>query len=320
MHVTLRHLRAAVSVAHHRTFRRAAEALHLSQPALSLAVSDLEEALGVTLFDRTSRSVSTTEVGASFVEGAERVLGDFDQLVQEFGHIAQSRRGRVVVSCVSSIAGRVLSVALKRCAERYPQIDVTVHDDVAQEVLSAVRNRTADYGLTVAPADPGEGMLFEPLHEDRFHLVCPKDHRLAKRRRVAWRDLDGENLISLSTTSGTHQTIRDELVRQQIAPARNTPVSHLSTVHGMLEAGYGIAVLPVIALPVPGHPTLVVKPLFEPELARVIGVYRRRDRSLSPAAHAFLETVKEALLGFPNGSGRGRTRAVTRKESARTAR
>jgi DNA-binding transcriptional LysR family regulator len=108
----------------------------------------------------------------------------------------------------------------------------------------------------------------------------------------------------LSTTSGTHQIIGDELIRQRIEPARNTPVSHLSTVHGMLEAGFGVAVLPVIGLPVPGHPTLVAKPLVQPELARIIGAFRRRDRSLSPAAQAFLEIVKEVLLDFPGGPGR----------------
>ena len=315
MHVTLRHLRAVVGVARQRNFRRAAEALHLSQPALSLAVSDLEEALGATLFDRTSRSVSPTELGASFVEGAARVLADLDQLVQEFGDSAKSKRGRVVVSCVSSIAGRVLPLALRCCAERYPEVDVTVRDDVAQEVLSAVRNRAADFGLTVAPAELGADMLFEPLHEDRFHVVCLKDHRLAGRRRVAWRELNGESLISLSTTSGTHQVIRDELVRQGVTPARNTPVSHLSTVHGMLEAGYGLAVLPVIGLPVPGHPTLVARPLVQPELARVIGAYRRKDRSLSPAAQALLEIVKEVLLDFPGGLVQKRTPGVVRKRA-----
>jgi DNA-binding transcriptional LysR family regulator len=315
MNVTLRHLRAAVSVAHHRSFRRAAEALHLSQPALSLAVSDLEQALGVMLFDRTSRSVSATDLGASFVAGAARVLGDLDQLVQEFGDIAKSRRGRVVVACVSSIAGRVLPLALQCCAGRYPQVEVTVSDDVSQEVLSAVRNRTADFGLTVAPAEPSEDMLFEPLLEDRFHLVCLKDHRFASRRRLAWRELNGENLISLSTTGGTHQIIRDELVRQRVTPARNTGVSHLSTVHGMLEAGYGVAVLPVIALPVSGHPTLVVRPLVQPELARIIGAYRRRDRSLSPAAQAFLEIVKEVLLDFPGGPRERRKKPIRHRHS-----
>jgi DNA-binding transcriptional LysR family regulator len=295
MNVTLRHLRAAVGVARHGSFRRAAESVHLSQPALSLAISELEGELGVRLFDRTSRSVHVTELGAAFVQGAGRLLTDFERLVQEVGEVAQSRRGHIVVSCVSSIAGRIMPLALQLCEQLHPQVDVTVHDDVSVQVLSAVRARDADLGLTIAPAELGDGMLFEPLHEDRFHLVCQQSHRLARKRTAAWRDLQGENLIALSTSSGTHSMIGDELVRQRVLPARSTPVSHLSTVHGMLEAGFGVAVLPEIALPVARHPTLVALPLVRPKMSRTIGIYRRRDRSLSPAAQAFVEVIRTVL-------------------------
>jgi DNA-binding transcriptional LysR family regulator len=298
MNVTIRHLRAAAGVARYRSFRRAAEAVHLSQPALSLAISELEETLGVVLFDRTSRSVATTELGESFIQGAVRLLADFDGLIGEIGDIAQSRRGKLVVSCVSSIAGRIMPLALQACSERYPQVQVTVRDDVALQVLSAVRSREADFGLTIVPADMSEDMTFEAMHVDRFHFVCPKGHRLASRRNVAWKELDGENLISLSTNSGTHQMVNDMLASMAVEPARNTAVSHLSTVHGMLEVGFGVAVLPEIALPVAGHPTLVSKPLVKPELSRTIGSYQRRDRSLSPAASAFLGVVKDVFNGL----------------------
>lgn len=295
MNVTLRQVRAAVSVATHRSFRRAAEAMHLSQPALSLAVSELEQQLGVTLFDRTSRSVTATEIGIAFVHEAGRLLGDFDRLLQETGDVVRSRRGRVVVSCVASIAGRIMPLVLRRCSELHPHLDVSVRDDVATQVLTAVRQRDSDFGLTIAPAALGEGMLFESLHQDRFHVVCLRDHRLAKKRSITWRDLNGENLIALSSSSGTHDMIRDEMVRQRVQAGRSTPVSHLSAVHGMLEAGFGVSVLPEIALPVAGHPTLVTRPLVEPVLSRSIGIYRRRDRSLSPAASALLDVVRSVL-------------------------
>lgn len=295
MNVTLRHLRAAVGVSQYRSFRRAAEAVHLSQPALSLAISELEVMLGVTLFDRTSRSVSVTEVGDAFINGAVRLLRDFDELIGEIGDIAQSGRGKVVVSCVSSIAGRFMPLALQACALRYPQVDVTIRDDVALQVLSAVRSRDADFGLTIVPAELGEDMVFEAMYEDQFHLVVPKGHRLARRRQVAWNELNGENLISLSTNSGTHQMVQGMLAAQNVEPAKNTPVSHLSTVHGMLEMGFGLAILPEIALPVAEHPTLVSMPLVAPEFSRTIGSYRRRDRSLSPAASAFLTVVRDVF-------------------------
>ena len=315
MNVTLRHMRAAVSVAAHGSFRRAAEAVHLSQPALSLAVSELEQQLGLTLFDRTSRSVTTTDVGSAFLREASRLLADFDRLLQETGDVAQSRRGRVVVSCVASVAGRIMPLVLQRSFELHPQLDVIVHDDVAIQVLSAVRHREADFGLTVEPAELGEGMLFEALHQDRFHLVCLADHRLARKRSVAWRDLNGLSLIALSTSSGTQHVLRDEMVRQRIELARSTPVSQLSTVHGMLEAGLGVSILPAIALPVNGHPTLVTRPLVEPVMSRTIGIYRRRDRSLSPAAAALLEVVRFVLQGIGDAPGRG-SRVASRRVAA----
>lgn len=298
MNITLRHLRAAVGVARHGSFRRAAESVHLSQPALSLAISELEKELGVVLFDRSSRSVAATDIGASFVEGATRVLRDFDQLIGEVGDIAQSRRGKVVVSCVSSIAGRIMPLALQACAERYPHVDVTVRDEVALQVLQAVRSREADFALTVSPAVVPGDMVFEAMHEDRFHLVCPLAHRLAAMAEVPWRALDGERLVTLSTNSGTHQIVYDALSHAGATPAHSTPVSHLSTVHGMLESGFGVAVLPVIALPVPGHPTLVSRPLVEPAMFRTIGAYSRRDRSLSPAAGALMEVVREVFASL----------------------
>ena len=295
MNISFRQLRAAVSIAEHGSFRRAAESLHLSQPALSLTIAELERALGVTLFDRTSRSVSATEMGNFFVQGAARVLSDLDRLVNDVTEVAQSRRGRVVVSCVSSIAGRVMPLALIECARRFPQVDVIVRDDVAQQVLSAVRTREADFGLTIEPAELPEETVFEARQKDRFHLACRRAHPLAKRRRVSWKDLNGHSLILLSTTSGIHRTIDDELVRQNIQLERQTPVSHLSTVHGMLESGFGVAVLPVLGLPVSKHPTLVTLPLTQPVLHRTIGIFHRKDRSFSPAAAALLDVLRSVL-------------------------
>ena len=295
MNVTLRHLRAAVYIAKCGSFRSAADALHISQPALSQTISELESELGVTLFDRNSRSVKQTEVGKNFVLDAQNVLLGFERLIQETGDIVKSRRGRVVVSCVSSIAGRVLPLAIIRCAQRYPEIDVIVQDDVAIQVLSIVQEGNADFGLTIEPASLRNGMQFEPLHQDRFFLVCQNTHPLAKRQHVSWKALKGERLISLSTSSGTHGIISAEIGRQQVRVSQPTLVSHLSTVLGMLESGFGVAVLPKIALPIANHPTLISIPLIQPMLSRTIGVYRRHDRSMSPAASAFLDVIQEVL-------------------------
>jgi DNA-binding transcriptional LysR family regulator len=309
MHVTMRHLRAAVAVAREGSFRRAADALHLSQPALSLAIAELESQLGVTLFDRNSRSVTSTELGVAFVAGASRLVREFDQLVQEVGDVAHSRRGRVVVSCVSSIAGRIMPLAIQACGRLHPQVEVVVRDDVARQVLASVRAHEVDFGLTVEPRELEHEMLFEPLKNDPLYVACPRDHRLAQRRQVRWRDLNGEALVTLSTNSGSERIISDELTRQAVLPSQNIPVSHLATVHGMLEAGFAISILPMIGLPVAGHPSVVSRPLVEPTLVRVVGAYRRRDRSLSPAADALLEVIRDVLRTYPSDADGYATKA-----------
>ena len=295
MNVTLRQLRAAVAVAEHLNFRRAAETVHLSPPAVSAAIAELEQALGIVLFDRSSREVRPSAAGASFLQGAARLLDDYDRLLRDATLINQARRGRVTVSCVSSLAGRVMPLALKACADRYPDLEIQVRDDVASQVMVSVRAGEADFGLGVAPDGEGREVAFTAQAEDPFFLVCARDHALAGRSRVTWKDLEDQRLVLPASGSGTWQIVTDQLVRAHVTLRSKTPVSHISTVYGMLEAGYGVSVLPATALPAAGHPILTTVAVHGPRLSRTLGIYQRRDRSLSPAAQTVLDLVLEAL-------------------------
>lgn len=295
MNVTLRQLRVAAAVAKHLNFRRAAEAVHLSPPAVSAAIAELESALGITLFDRNSRGVRASVAGADFLQGAVRLLDDYDRLISDATRTTQARRGVVTVSCVASLAGRIMPVALTACAERYPNIDINVRDDVASQVLVSVRAGEADFGLGVKSDNECADVHFTAYAEDPFFLVCDRQHPLSSKRYVTWKDLAGERLILPASGSGTWQIVSDQLVRSHVAPSGKTPVSHISTVYGMIEAGYGISVLPATALPAAGHPILSAVAVRGPSLSRSIGIYQRRDRSLSPAAQTVLDVVVQAL-------------------------
>jgi DNA-binding transcriptional LysR family regulator len=299
MNITIRHLRAALAVARHASFRHAADEINLSQPAVSLAIIELERNLGVTLFDRTSRMVRITDVGNTFLASASRVIGDFDRLTQDIGTIALSRRGRVIVGCLSSIAGRVMPEVIRECEQRYPAIEIQIRDDAGSSVLELVRYGEADLGVAVQWKDPHEEMIFEPLLKEAFHVVCTRDHRLAKMKQVRWQQLSGETMIELTAKSSIYADINDELIRNGVSSRRKISVSQLATVNGMLEAGYGISVLPQLALPVKQHPTLVARPLVDPSVGRTIGVLRRQDKSMSPAAQGFYEVLCGVIRGIP---------------------
>lgn len=295
MNITLRYLRAALAVARHQSFRLAAGELHLSQPALSLAIAELERNLGVGLFDRSSRMVRTTEIGAAFLATAARLVDDLDVLVKDIGNAARSRRGRVVVACLTSIAGRMMPTLIRECERRYPEMEVELRDELAARVFDLVRFGEADLGVTAQWQDLNEELTFTALIDDEFHVVFPKGHRFAASKQVAWSEIAGETFIAFATTAGSHSMIDAQLASNRIAFRRSIAVSHLATVTGMLEAGFGISILPRLALPVERHPTLVHRPLVKPVVHRTIGLVRKKDRSLSPAASGFCEVLRDGL-------------------------
>ena len=291
MNVTLKQLRAAVALVRSGTFREAAEALHISPPALSIAIAELERSLGVTLFDRTSRRVQTSEAGARFAENAQRVLADIDRMLLEISDVAAAKSGAVTIACVASVASRVLPPALLRMAKTYPSIDVRLLDDVGANVVAAVKDRHADFGLTTAPASAASDLVYEPIHDDPIYLAFPRGHHLTGRRVVRWSDINGERLIGLSSSAGSFAVVDRQFSTQSIQPAHTLVVSHLSVAHAMVEAGLGVCVLPETALPRVGR-TSGAALLQRPRVSRSIVVCRLRHRSLSPAATTTLGVIR----------------------------
>lgn len=239
--------------------------------------------------------VRPTEVGDVFLASANRLINDLDLLLQDIGNVARSKRGRVVVTCLPSIAGRVMPDAIRECARTYPAVEIDIRDDSANQLLEVVRYGEADLGVTMQWEDPHEELIFEPLLDDSYHLVCSKDHRLARKKQVTWVDLAGEVFIAFTTAGGSHTMIKDALVRNGVTLKRSIAVSQLATVHLLLEGGLGISVLPRLGLPIEKHPTLVNRPISRPALKRTLGIIRRKDRSLSPAASGFSEILRDVM-------------------------
>jgi DNA-binding transcriptional LysR family regulator len=296
--VSLRLLRAALAVRSERSFRRAGEAIGLSQPSVSAAVADLETRLGIVLFHRTSRNVTPTDAGGAVLADVARIVEELDTTLRSLHDAARTRRGRVVVTCLSSLAGRLMPTAIRMAAERFPEMEVEIRDDVASRALEAVLAGAADLAVTAVPRVPRR-LASEVLFEDPMHLALPHTHRLAAMRSVPWRELAGEELVLLATNSGSRALIDAGLAAAGVVPARAVEVSQLATVHGMLEAGMGLSVLPLLALPVEGHPALTSRPLTTPRMARTIRLLWRADRVRPRAAEAFADVLRETAARLP---------------------
>lgn len=295
MNVSTRQLRAFVALVEARNFTRAAAACHLSQPAFSALIRQLEETLGARLFDRSTRHVAPTAEGTEFERAARRLLGEFDVALGDLRARAAKQRGRVSVALLPSLAADWLPDVLAPFRARHPGIELEVFDVLSEPCIERVKNGHADFALAATRADTPE-LRAEPFCSDEFHLVCPKDHPLARRRSVQPQDVAAYPFIHLSRTSSVRQYI-DAATLPATLPAV-LEVDQLATVAGMVRAGLGVSVVPALALYQFHDHGLAVRRLRWPGLERHIYLVRRRDRGFSVAAQGFYEWVMSRRPGM----------------------
>lgn len=289
MDLSTRQLRAFCALADTLSFTRAATACHLSQPAFSALVRQLESQLGLRLFDRSTRHVALTPDGAAFEPAARRVLAELDGALAGAKSRAARETGRVTVALLPSLAAGWLPQVLAAFRARHAGIDVQVADVLSEACVEAVRGGQADFALAATRADTPE-LRAEPFCADDFHLVCPRGHALAKLADPRPRDVAAWPFIHLSRTSSVRACL-EAATHPHPLPGM-LEVEQLATVAGMVRAGLGVSIVPALTLYQFRDAALRLKPLHWPGLARRIYLVRRRDRSLSAAAEGLSDWLR----------------------------
>lgn len=283
-------LRAFLTVLELESFHRAADALHLSQPALSRRIQKLETVIGAPLLERTTRHVAATALGAELVPLVRRMLEEFDGSLFAVRDSGVQRGGLVTIACLPTAAFYFLPTVIRQFNTEYPNIRFRILDLPATDGLKAVARGEVEFGINImGTSDPD--LIFDRLAEDPFVLAARKDHPLAARSQVGWSELEPYRLITVHRSSGNRTLLDAALAKSNIKLRWFYEVTHLSTSLGLVEAGLGISVLPQMATPLGEHPFLVTRPIHNPEISRTIGVVRRRGATLSPAAERFLQML-----------------------------
>jgi DNA-binding transcriptional LysR family regulator len=289
-------LRAFIAVVDLEGFRRAAEALNISQPALSRRIKRLEGAVGATLLERTTRRVALTSAGRELLPFARRMLDEFDASLFSMREVGNRRAGQISLACVPTAAFYFLPSVIARFNQLFPNIRFRILDLSANDGLESVARGDVEFGINMLGGSDPE-LTFEPLLEDPFVLACRRDHPFANRTSLEWSDLEGQPLVAVSRASANRMLLDATLVRAGVRLSWSYEVTHLSTSLGLVEAGLGISVLPKLATPQNEHPIIVTRPIGKPEVSRTIGVVRRRGGRLAPATERFLDM----LLGMWKG-------------------
>ena len=287
-------LEAFVAVAELGSFQKAADKLHLTQPGLSRRIQKLEQALGVELFHRTTRSVALTGVGRQFLPMARQQISQLGTMLSSIREIAEKRFGKVRLASIPTVVNRVLPDVLRRYAEKYPQVGVQIFDGNHDFVLGQVRAGLAEFGISLDPGDD-EDLTFEPLLADRYVLAVHREHPWAQRESVTLRDLADARLIIGGRDSGNRLLLEMLLGHESISLRWFYEVEHVSCVVALVDAGLGCAIVPSLAVSAHFAPNILAVPIESPEVRRSIGIVKHRHVSMSSIAGDLCELLRASF-------------------------
>lgn len=299
--MTVKQLRAFLAVARTLSFTQACSELHLSQPALSLAIKGLEESLGGRLLIRTTRRVKLTPEGDSLVPLAKRLLADWDNAEEMLRQRFTLQLGRLSLAAMPSFAGNLLPSALMAFRRQYPRINITVHDVINEQVIDMVRQRRVELGIAFEP-EATDNLEFSPLFHDRFVAVVPPGSPLVQHDSLDWDTLMSWDFIALQRPSMVRR-----LLEQQLGPRQGTlrvafETHQLASVGRMVASGLGVSAVPSLCINQMQEIGAVCRPLTAPVIERAVGVITWNRQELSIAAQAMV-AVLTATFAPPSASG-----------------
>lgn len=289
----LSQLEIFLSIAEEKSFSRAAEKMLRTQPALSIAIKKLEEDLGETLFDRSSKSGTLTEAGKILISYAQRMINLRDEAIEAVSELKGMYRGRLTIGANESTSLYMLPKLLMEFRKRHPRIKIEVYRNVSERIPSEVLERNLDFGfLSYDPMHPSLQSM--EVHRDELVLVVPAKHRLAGAKQVTVKDLGEEQFVAHNVKTPARTRIF-ELFAQNRTPLNICiELATLDTIKEFVLLNAGIAILPRLAVQDEiASGKLVEVPVKGMRIEKHLRIVFRREHSLSHAAKSFLEILKE---------------------------
>jgi len=243
MHFDLTDLRLMVRVAEANSLTRGAEAAHLSLPAASTRIKNLEESLGTKLLYRTSQGVTLTPPGQAFVHHARMVMGQLEHLNGDLLEYTKGVKGHLRVFANTTALGEFLPPVLRAYLLSHPDVNVDLRERLSHDILRAVSEGQTDIGI-VAGTVRAESLEVIPYRRDRLVLVTPVHHVLAARQTIDFADSLDFQQVGLHEASAIHAFLKRESDAQHRPLKLRIQVGNFEAACRMIEADVGIGVMP----------------------------------------------------------------------------
>lgn len=288
----LAQLEIFLCVAEEKSFSRAADKMLRTQPALSIAIKRLEEELGETLFDRSSKSGTLTEAGHILLSYAQRMINLREEARDSIAELRGMYRGRLTIGANESTSLYLLPELLLDYRKLYPNIKIEVFRNVSERIPTEVLERNLDFGfLSYDPKNPQLQSI--ELNRDELVLVVPPGHRFVDRRQVTVKELGEEQFVAHNVKTPARTRIFELFARHDTPLNICIELATLETIKAFVELEAGIAILPRLAVRdelIAGR--LVEVPVKGMKIDKVVRLVFRRENTLSHAAKCFLDLVR----------------------------
>ncbi len=315
--VTLQQLRYLVALDRHRSFREAALATHVSQPALSMQLKKLEETLGLPVFDRSRQPIVPTERGARVVAQARMVLDQFERIGAIAGR--QELAGSYRLAVLPTLAPTFVPGFLPRFAQAYPRVDLTVLEMQTASLLRGLREGTIDGALAAIPLEV-PGIRERLVCEEPLLAYLPPGHDLLDRAALHQADLVEEHVWLL----GEGHCFRTQVLHLCSADRRRAPGragtvafegASFEAIVGLVDAGFGVTVLPeMVVRSMPAEKADRARPFVAPQPVRAVGLVAMRAEARADVSDALFDLLRESVApGLVEAVGAGAVLSPTRR-------
>lgn len=289
----LRQLRYFVEVADREHVSEAAENLHVAQSAISRQIANLEEELGVALFEREGRNIKLTKIGRQFLDHVRTALKAIDYAKEQIDEYLDPHKGTVNIGFPTSLASQVLPSVISAFKQEYPEVDFLLRQGSYKFLIEAVKNRDIDLAF-LGPVPTNDSQIEgNILFSENIYALLPVSHPFSGQRSIHLSDLRKDHFVLFPEGYVLRQIAVDACKQAGYEPTISSEGEDLDAIKGLVSAGMGVTLLPESAF-YETTPRFTVKiPIDFPQVRRTVGIIASKTREMSPSAHDFYVFVKD---------------------------
>ncbi|PXW91843.1 transcriptional regulator [Streptohalobacillus salinus] len=297
-----RQLKYFIEVAEREHVSEAAVHLHVAQSAISRQIANLENELGIQLFEREGRNVRLLPIGKIFLTHAKDAMKAIDFAKKQMDEYIDPERGSIKIGFPTSLASSILPHLLSAFKKEYPNIHFQLRQGAYNFLIDAIKDRELDIAFIGPVVTDDPHINGDILFQEKMYVLAPNNHRLSKRKSLYLTELKEEDFVLFPKGYIFEKMVIDACHSVGFEPHVTTEGEDLDAIKGMVAAGIGITVLPESAIHAPVSEFTVQIPISSPDLKRSVGMITPKHRELAPSEKVFYQFVINYFTEhFPKG-------------------